>query len=82
MVKWAGGQLGGKVITRLAVRSAIGLTARSAVKTAVGVATRSATAIGEEIIKWDKKALDALFNKTIKYLIINNYVSTINKFYI
>ena len=69
--KWAGGQLGGKVATGSAVKVA-----------AVGVTTRLAAAIGEEIIKWDEEALDALFNKTIKYLIINNYVFAISKLYI
>ena len=30
----------------------------------------------------DKKALNALFNKIIQYLIINSYISTIIKLYI
>jgi len=74
MAKWVKGQLRGKIIIRLI----IGL----AIKIVVGVVTRLAAVIREEIIKWDKKALDTLFNKTIKYLVINNYISIINKLYI
>jgi len=50
-------------------------------KAAIGVAA----AVGEEAIKeeemWDKEALDALFNKTVQYLVINSYVSAITKLY-
>ena len=74
MVKWAGGQLGGKLVARLAVRLVAGITAKIAVKLAAF--------IGKEIIKWDEEALDALFNKTIKYLVINNYIFAIIKLYI
>ena len=84
--KWVGGQLGGKVVIGLAVGLVVGLAVGLIAGVVVGVAARVAAglaaAIGEEIIKWDKEALDALFNKTIKYLIINNYVFIINKFYI
>ena len=81
MAEWAGGQLGGKVVVGLAVGSVVGLVVRLAIRAVVGVATKSAAAIGEKIIKWDKEALDALFNKTIKYSVINNYIFTITKLY-
>ena len=90
MVKWAKGQLRGKAViksvARLIVRLIVGLVirlvVRLVVKAVIGVVIKSVAVIGEKIIKWDKEALDALFNKTIKYLIINNYISIINKFYI
>ena len=90
MAKWVEGQLKGKAITRSAVKSAVksavrlivGLVVGVVAGAAAGVATKSAAAIGEEIIKWDKEALDALFNKTIKYSVINNYIFTISKLYI
>ena len=75
MAEWAGGQLGGKAAAKSTARSIAGVAA-------VGVAAGSATAIKEEIIKWDEEALDALFNKIIRYLIINNYISTISELYI
>ena len=59
------GQLGGKITAR----------------------APTAVAIGEETIKeeegeiWDKKALDALFNKTVQYSVINSYISAITKLY-
>ena len=43
---------------------------------------------GEEAIKnkegeiQDKKALNALFNKTVRYSVINNYIFTITELYI
>ena len=67
----AGGQLGGK----------------AAVGAAAGAAAGAATAVGEETIKdkegeiWDKEALDALFNKTIQYSVVNSYVSAITELY-
>ena len=78
MAEWVGGQLGGEAVIRLVVK----LAARLVIRVAAGVVIKSAAAIGEEIIKWDKKALNALFNKTIKYLVINNYIFAINKLYI
>ena len=30
---------------------------------------------------WDKKALNALFNKTVQYSVVNNYIVIITKFY-
>ena len=50
-------------------------------KIVVESAAGSAIAIKEEIIKWNKEALDALFNKIIRYLVINNYISAIIKLY-
>jgi len=48
-------------------------------------ATGVAAAAGEEAIKeeeiWDKEVLDALFNKTVQYSVINSYVSAITKLY-
>ena len=82
MAKQAKRQLKGKVVIKLIIRLIIKLTARLIVKITVRVITKLAAAIGEKIIKWDKKALNALFNKTIKYSIINNYVFTINELYI
>jgi len=41
-------------------------------------------AVGEEAIKeemWDEEALDALFNETVRYLVINSYVSAITELY-
>ena len=78
MAKQAGGQLGGKAT----IGSVIGLTVGLVIRAATRVAARSATAIGEEIIKWDKEALDTLFNKTIKYSIVNNYIFAISKLYV
>ena len=84
----AGGQLGGKAVVKAAVGLAAGLAAGVVVRVAVGVAARAAVAIGEEIIKdkegeiQDKKALDTLFNKTIRYSIINNHISAITELYI
>ena len=46
---------GGKVVIGLITKSVAGVVIR--------VVIRLAAVIGEEIIKWDKKALDALFNK-------------------
>ena len=90
MAKQVGRQLRGKVVIGLIIRSAIGLAIGLVIKLVVGVAVRviigvvvgSAIAIGEEIIKWDEEALDALFNKTIKYSIINNYIFAITELYI
>ena len=84
----AGGQLGGKAVVKAAVGSAAGLAAGVATGVATGVAAGAAAAIGEEIIKdkegeiQDEKALDTLFNKIIKYSVINNYVSAITELYI
>ena len=56
-------------------------------KAVAGAAVGAATAIGEETIKdkegeiQDEEALDALFNKTVQYLVINSYVFTITKLY-
>jgi len=51
-------------------------------KAATGAATGAATAIKDkEGDIWDKKALDALFNKTIWYLVINSYVFAVTKLY-
>ena len=77
--KWAGGQLGGKAAVGSAVGSAAG--AGVVVGVATGSAAEAAVAIGEEIIKWDKEALDALFNETIRYLVVNNYVFAISELY-
>ena len=49
-------------------------------------AVAAATAIGEEAVKeeeeiWDEEALDALFNETVRYSVINSYVSAITKLY-
>ena len=30
---------------------------------------------------WDKKALDVLFNETVRYLVMNSYVSAITELY-
>ncbi len=76
--KWAGGQLGGKAAAGLVAGSAAG--AGAAVGVAAGSAVGAAAAIGEEII-WNEEALDALFNKTIRYSVVNNYVSAITKLY-
>ena len=52
------------------------------------VAVGAVIAIGEEAIKdkegeiWDNKALNALFNKTVWYLVVNSYIFTITEFYI
>ena len=83
--KWAGGQLGGKAAAGSAPGSAPGSAAGAAAGVAAGAAAGAAAAIGEEIIKdkegeiWDKKALNALFNKIIKYSVINNYIFAITE---
>ena len=92
MVEQAGGQLGGKAAAGVAVGAVVGAAAESAAGAATGVAAEAAAgaaaAIGEEIIKdkegeiQDEEALDTLFNKTIKYSVINNYISAITEFYI
>jgi len=52
------------------------------------VAVGAAAAIGEEAIKnkegeiWDKEALNALFNKIVRYSVINSYIFAITKLYI
>ena len=57
-------------------------------KAAIGVAVEAVTATGEEAIKdkeveiWNKEALNALFNKTVQYSVVNSYVSAITKLYI
>ena len=87
MAEWAGGQLGGKAAAGAVVGVAVGSAAGAAVGVAAGAAAGAAVAIGEEIIKdkegeiGDKEALNALFNKIIRYLVINNYIFTITKLY-
>lgn len=55
-------------------------------KAAVG-AVGAAGAAGEEDIKkeeeeiWDEEALDALFNETVRYSVVNSYVSAITELY-
>ena len=47
----------------------------------------AAVATEEEAVKekkgeiWDKEALNALFNKTVRYLVITSYVSAITELY-
>ena len=31
--------------------------------------------------EWDEEALDALFNETVRYSVVNSYVSAITKLY-
>jgi len=58
-------------------------------KVVVGVSTGAfvgVVGIGEEAVKeegeaWDEEALDALFNETVRYSVVNSYVSTITKLY-
>ena len=55
-------------------------------KAAVAVVIAVAIAIGEEAIKeegeiWDEEALDALFNDTVRYSVVNSYVSAITELY-
>jgi len=63
----AGGQLGGK--------AAVGAAA----------AAGAAAAVEEEAIKeeeiWDEEALDALFNETVRYSVVNSYASAITELY-
>ena len=54
-------------------------------KAAAGAAAAAAT--GEEAVKeeegeiWDEEALDALFNETVRYSVVNSYVSAITELY-
>jgi hypothetical protein len=62
------------------------LGGKAAVGAAAGAAVGAAAATGEEAVKeegeiWDEEALDALFNETVQYLVVNSYVSTITKLY-
>ena len=55
-------------------------------KAAVAAAAAAAAAIGEEAVKeegeiWDEEALDALFNETVRYSVVNSYVSAITELY-
>ena len=68
-VEWVG-QLGGK----------------AAAKAAAGAAAGAAVGTGEEAVKeegevWDEEALDALFNETVRYSVVNSYVSAITELY-
>ena len=67
-----------RVLIALCLQSPLTLGGKVAVGAAIG--------IGEEAIKekgkvQNEEALDALFNKTIQYLVINSYISTIIKLY-
>ena len=58
---------------------------RPAGRAAAGAAARAAAA-AEEAIKdeeeiWDEDALDALFNETVRYSVVNSYVSAITELY-
>ena len=52
-----------------------------------GKATTEAAAEAATAIKdkkgdiWDEEALDTLFNKTIQYLVVNSYISTVTELY-
>ena len=71
MAEWAGGQLGGKAV----------VGAAAAVGAAVAIEAAAAIKDKEGDIQ-DKEALNALFNETIKYLVVNNYISAISELYI
>ncbi len=71
MAKWVGGQLKGKAVVGVAI----------VVGAAIAIEVVIAIKDKEGDIQ-DKEALDALFNKIIQYLIINNYISAITKLYI
>ena len=60
-----GGQLGG--------RAAAGAVA--------GAAAAAEEAIKDEEEIWDEDALDALFNETVRYSVVNSYVSAITELY-
>ena len=52
-------------------------------KAAAGAAAKAAAAIKDKKGDiWDEEALDALFNKTIQYSVVNSYVFAITELYI
>jgi len=83
--------MGRKAAIRVAAGLAAGSVARVIARSAAGLiirpVVRAVAVIGEEIIKdkegeiWDEEALDTLFNETIQYSVVNNYVFVITELY-
>ena len=58
------------------------LGGRVAAGAVVGAAVAAEEAIKDKEEIWDKDALDALFNETVQYLVINSYVFAITELYV